>query len=505
MQLSPGAFVDRYELVREVARGGMGQVWEARLRRSHGFEKRFALKTLLPHLASQESFRAMFLDEMRIASGISHPNVCEVLDFGETGDILFLALEWLDGLSLQKWLTLARRLGITTPTVLALRIAADIAHGLHAAHELRAPDGSLLNVVHRDVTPHNLIIRNDGMSKLVDFGIAKARNRIAEETAVGTAKGKLRYMAPEQVRGAPSDRRADVRALGAVLYAMLSGRLPYDGVGDPDMLMLLLRGDPIGPPIAGLRPAVQELLNCALAPNQEDRFGTAKALAQAIEGLHPEVRAPEVQGQIAAFMQYLQGEGPPPSVLQPEDSGNTTTHAPMTRREPEIGYETRPPTSPPTSAPAPPVPYPYSAPAAASVPPSANRPNEPMRTLFMPKSQAAAMIPSVSAPPPPSAPMNRTLVMSAGAPKMGLPNAPAPMSIQPGTGAAPPHTSAPTLASSPNSEALPPSAQAPASKQGSAAYTPVHSGSPVFIVAVIAACVALIFVGFMAVWWLRTR
>jgi serine/threonine protein kinase len=316
-RLEPGGFVDRYELVREVARGGMGQVWEARLRRSHGFEKKFALKTLLPHLASQEAFRSMFLDEMRIASSISHPHVCEVLDFGETGEILFLALEWLEGFSLQKWLLSARRLGVRTPPVLALRMAADIAGGLHAAHELRSADGALLNVMHRDVTPHNLIVRTDGVCKLVDFGIAKARNRLSEDTAVGTAKGKLRYMAPEQVRAAPSDRRADVRALGAVLYALLSNRLPYQELGDADMLMHLLRGEPVGPPIEGLSGSLQGLIECATATNASDRFSTAMAFGQAIEGLHPEIRAVQVQGQIAEYMKFLEGQGPQPSTLLP--------------------------------------------------------------------------------------------------------------------------------------------------------------------------------------------
>jgi eukaryotic-like serine/threonine-protein kinase len=313
--LEPGGFIDRYELVREVARGGMGQVWEARLKRTHGFEKKFALKTLLPHLASQEAFRSMFLDEMRIASSISHPHVCEVLDFGETGDILFLALEWLEGLSLQKWLLSARKLGVVTPPVLALRMAADIAGGLHAAHELRSADGTLLNVMHRDVTPHNLIVRADGVCKLVDFGIAKARNRLSEDTAVGTAKGKLRYMAPEQVRAAPSDRRADVRALGAVLYALLSNRLPYQELGDADMLMHLLRGERIGPPVEAISSSLQALVDCATATSPDDRFATARAFGQAIEGLHPEIRAPEVQGQIADFMKFLQGEGPYPQAL----------------------------------------------------------------------------------------------------------------------------------------------------------------------------------------------
>jgi eukaryotic-like serine/threonine-protein kinase len=199
MALAPGTFIDRYELMRQVARGGMGSVWEARLRRAHGFEKRFAVKTLLPHLAEEPSFRAMFLDEMRIASNIFHPNVCEVHDFGEAHGTLFLALEWIEGISVQTLLKNLKHLGRVTPDIVAVRIVSDVAAGLHAAHELRDPEGALLQVVHRDVTPHNIILRPDGIAKLLDFGIAKARNRLADETTAGTAKGKLRFMAPEQL------------------------------------------------------------------------------------------------------------------------------------------------------------------------------------------------------------------------------------------------------------------------------------------------------------------
>ncbi len=335
--VEPGSFVDRYELLRSVARGGMGIVWEARLRRTHGFEKRFALKTLLPHLAEEGSFRAMFLDEMRIASQIVHPNVCEVHDFGEAEGTLFLALEWIDGLTLQSWLAALRKTRQRTPTLVALRIAADIAMGLHAAHELRGPDGSSLQVVHRDVTPHNIIVRADGVSKLVDFGIAKARNRISDETTAGTAKGKLRFMAPEQLRTGEADRRTDVRALGAVLYALLTGRLPYAELADADTLMSILRGEPIGPPIEGERPELRELLDCALAADKTQRFETAEAFARAIEGLYPEIRQAAVQQEVAALAARLrlpEESGSKPVLPLRSDSTETDALAPGPMSEP---------------------------------------------------------------------------------------------------------------------------------------------------------------------------
>jgi eukaryotic-like serine/threonine-protein kinase len=422
--LEVGSFVGHYELVKQIARGGMGVVWEARVTRSHGFEKRFALKTLLPHLAAEAEFRAMFLDEMRISARISHPHVCEVHDFGETGDILYLALEWLDGMSLQKWLLAARELKVPTPQTIALRLAADLASGLHAAHELCGEDGVLLNVVHRDVTPHNLMVRSDGVVKLVDFGIAKARNRLSEETAIGTAKGKLRYMAPEQIKGSPSDRRADVRSLGAVLYALLTGRVPYASLSDADTIMGIMRGEPIGPPPIGIQPRLQALLDCALAPNQTDRFETARAFGQAIEGLHPEIRRPEVQGQISEFMLLLQGmpssarvsdrAASSASVAQKHDLARTVA----TEIQPLSATETAPkPVEAPQAAPLvfgtmvlPAKPAPSLAPQAnilsktvalSSMPPASNRPStQPLQGYIPSMPPPRAEVHAAFAPPP---------------------------------------------------------------------------------------------------------
>ncbi len=403
--VEPGAFVDRYELLRSVARGGMGIVWEARLRRTHGFEKRFALKTLLPHLAEEGSFRAMFLDEMRIASQIVHPNVCEVHDFGEADGTLFLALEWIDGLTLQSWLGALRKTKQRTPTLVALRIAADIAMGLHAAHELRGPDGSSLQVVHRDVTPHNIIVRSDGVSKLVDFGIAKARNRISDETTAGTAKGKLRFMAPEQLRTGDADRRTDVRALAAVLYAMLTGRLPYAEMADADTLISILRGDPIGPPVQGERPELRELLDCALAADKNQRFESAEAFARAIEGLYPEIRQAAVQQEVAALAARLRApeeSGSKPALPAVHDSTETDAVVPG------------PMSGPPTARPADPSP---SRALNRTIPMQQTAPAGPFAVPSTPASPVA---------PGPAAHLNRTLAIAGPPPQHAAPFAPPP-------------------------------------------------------------------------------
>lgn len=176
----------------------MGAVWAARQRGSHGFEKLVALKTILPQYAKDESFRAMFLDEGRIASRIEHENVAQILDLGDVGGLVFLTMEWVNGDSLGK---LQRLLGNERfPIGVLLRIFADACAGLHAAHELRNDAGDLLDVVHRDISPQNIIVSTQGTAKIIDFGVAKAKERFVQDTNTGSLKGKFRYMAPEQVR-----------------------------------------------------------------------------------------------------------------------------------------------------------------------------------------------------------------------------------------------------------------------------------------------------------------
>ena len=214
----------RYELLRPVARGGMAIVWLARVKGKLGFEKLVAVKTILPHLAKDESFRTMFLDEARIASRIRHPHVASMEDLGEDDGTLYMVLEWIHGDSLARLFDAASKSGRPVPLDVLLRILADACAGLHSAHELRGEDGRSLDVVHRDVSPQNLLVTSAGVTKVIDFGIAKALDRVAEQTRVGLLKGKVEYSAPEAVRMKPCDRRVDVWALGVILYQFLAGR-----------------------------------------------------------------------------------------------------------------------------------------------------------------------------------------------------------------------------------------------------------------------------------------
>src|ERR1700733_10941256 len=216
--LVSGSTLDRYELLCPLAEGGMASVWLARMRGKRGFEKLVAIKTIKAELVDDPRFEEMFLDEARIASGIAHPNVAQIIDLGEKSGVLYLVMEWVDGESLAKVRKFAVKARIRIPLGLSLRIIADACAGLHAAHELKGPDGELLGVVHRDVSPQNILIGTAGAVKVIDFGIAKAQNRLGTRTRTGVVKGKVQYMAPEQAQGYAHDRRIDVWALGVCLY-----------------------------------------------------------------------------------------------------------------------------------------------------------------------------------------------------------------------------------------------------------------------------------------------
>ena len=233
----------RYDLLAPIGVGGMARVWAARVR---GTTDIVALKMLLPELAENVEFRKMFFDEARIASRVRHPNVCSTFEMGEQSGTLYLAMEWLDGPSLMRVLrpgredvTECERIPIR-PRV-AARIVADACAGLHAAHELVGEDGRPLGVVHRDVSPHNLLITSEGEVKITDFGVAKALGK-SHMTIAGQLKGKLAYMAPEQLVGGTVDRRCDVFALGCVLYEITTGQRPFQGDHDPQVMTAIMMG-----------------------------------------------------------------------------------------------------------------------------------------------------------------------------------------------------------------------------------------------------------------------
>ena len=276
-------------------------MWLARLRGKREFEKLYAIKTIKTELGEDTRFQEMFLDEARIASGIEHPNVAHILDLGEQDGILYIVMEWVDGESLAKISRQGRKLDVPLPLALSLRIMADACAGLHAAHELKDRNGENLGVVHRDVSPQNILVATNGAVKVIDFGVAKARNRKAGETGAGIVKGKIRFMAPEQVRAQPLDRRADIWAAGVCLCELTTGRLPFDDDSDVDVVRRLISDEP--PPGFDDVPApVAEILAHSLVRNVDERFATAAAMRRAIEHAMQQLKLQATSEDVADFV-----------------------------------------------------------------------------------------------------------------------------------------------------------------------------------------------------------
>jgi eukaryotic-like serine/threonine-protein kinase len=304
-QLQPGYKLDRYELLCPLAYGGMASVWLARFGGRLGFERLVVVKMILPQFSQDPRFQEMFLDEARIASRIEHPNVARILDVGEHEGNYFIVMEWVDGDSLSKIMRAVEAKKQKVPPGIALRICADAAAGLHAAHDLKDRDGKSLGVVHRDVSPQNILVSNTGATMLIDFGVAKARDRVSQDTSAGQLKGKIRYMAPEQALGKQVDHRADVWAVGAMLYEMFAGHPPYDGANEVATLHKLTGG--AAPP--ELPPSVPEVIRAvierALAYDAQNRFVTALELNLACEGAMVEIGEPTTAATVAHYTGQL--------------------------------------------------------------------------------------------------------------------------------------------------------------------------------------------------------
>jgi len=300
--LAAGSTLDRYELLCPLAEGGMATVWLARMQGKHGFEKLVAIKTIKAELVDDPRFEEMFLDEARIASGITHPNVAQIIDLGEKNGVLYLVMEWVDGESLAKVRKFAVKARVPIPLGLTLRIIADACAGLHAAHELKGADGLAMGVVHRDVSPQNILISTAGAVKVIDFGIAKAQNRLGTRTRTGVVKGKVQYMAPEQALGDAHDRRIDVWALGVCMYELVTGGLPFDGDNPLEVLSRITSESP--PPIEGDLPlSVRGIIFKALARNPEERFPTVAAMRRAIESALSQLALDNSTDDLAGFVE----------------------------------------------------------------------------------------------------------------------------------------------------------------------------------------------------------
>ncbi|HVY29513.1 MAG TPA: serine/threonine-protein kinase [Polyangiaceae bacterium] len=274
----------RYAVYGEIAAGGMATVYIGRLRGPAGFARRVAVKSLHPQLAKDPDFLSMFLDEARLVGHIQHTNVVPVLDVIAVESELHLVMEYVEGEPLSRVVRALRSAGRKMPPPIAVAILIGVLDGLHAAHEARAEDGSLLSIVHRDVSPQNILVGVDGIAKILDFGIAKAVGRM-QTTRGDQLKGKLSYMAPEQLSRDPLDRRADVYAAAIVLWELVTGERLFQADDEISTFKKAMehRVPPASSTTAGVPAALDSVILRGLERDRRQRFSSAREMARALE------------------------------------------------------------------------------------------------------------------------------------------------------------------------------------------------------------------------------
>src|SRR4051812_30541084 len=279
-----GERLDRFELIAELASGGMATVFLARLSGVAGFQRLVAIKRLHPHLAREPEFVEMFLDEARLAARIHHPNVVPIQEVGESDRGYYLVMDYIEGDTLARVLAKAAKAQTKVPYGVTIRILLDVLAGLHAAHQMKDDHGVPLEIVHRDVSPQNILVGVDGVARVVDFGVARAASRLST-TRSGQLKGKLAYMAPEQARGATIDRRADLFSCGIVLWEALAMKRLFKGDGEAETLNRVLY-DVIPAPSsarADIPKSLEAICMKALERDVDKRFATAQDFAEELE------------------------------------------------------------------------------------------------------------------------------------------------------------------------------------------------------------------------------
>jgi serine/threonine protein kinase len=330
-RFEPGERVGEYELVTRLAAGGMAELFVARRAGLQGFEKFVVLKRILPNLAGSHDFVEMFLHEARVAATLEHPNVVPVFDFGRAGDDYFFVMPYVHGRDLLQVLRESHARGIRFPLAHAVRIAMAIAAGLHYAHEHVGFDGRPLGIVHRDVSPANVLVTYDGHVKVVDFGIAKAAAQ-TNVTQVGVRKGKAAYMSPEQCRGDSLDRRADIWAIGVVLFEMAMMRRLFRGDNDLALMNRIVHEE-VEPPSSiepGFPFRLEAIIMRCLAKRASDRYPTAQALQQDLEAFARESGLDTSAAPLARFLGELFGAPSYPWASMPAGAWSSAPAAPRT-------------------------------------------------------------------------------------------------------------------------------------------------------------------------------
>ena len=274
----------RYVLDKKLATGGMAEIWLAHQEGPAGFAKEIVIKRILSHLAEDPNFVEMFLDEARLAARLNHPNIVQIFDLGEADGFFFIAMEFIDGRDLQT--IIERAIAVENPVrpAIAARVVADACMALDYAHHFKDRDGTHVQLVHRDVSPQNILVSHDGIVKLVDFGVAKAATQ-THKTQTGAVKGKLSYMSPEQISGKLVDARSDIFALGIVLYELVTNRRPFGHESDLLAITAILNEQPTMPRevIRQLPPELEAIILKALEKDAAQRFQTASEMQVALE------------------------------------------------------------------------------------------------------------------------------------------------------------------------------------------------------------------------------
>jgi serine/threonine protein kinase len=268
-----------YEIVRKLARGGMAEVYLAR-----SDDRLVVLKKILPRYANSPRYVQLFLDEAKLAASLDHPHIVKTFDMGTIDGQYYFAMEYVHGQDVRAILRRAERLGRPIPIPLVVKIARDVAEAMHYAHERRRADGTLLDIVHRDVSPSNILVSYDGVIKLADFGVAKASSS-SVRTRTGTLKGKVGYMSPEQARGMPLDRRSDIFSLGVVLWELVAIRRLFKTDNDLATIQAIINFTP--PPLVNVRddcpPELAQIIERALHKDRETRYQSAEQVQMALE------------------------------------------------------------------------------------------------------------------------------------------------------------------------------------------------------------------------------
>ena len=323
----------RYTILRKITDGGTAEIFLAKQHGAQGFEKTVVLKRIFTTFYADPQFRHMLRDEAHVAMSLNHSNIVQVLDLGESEGRYFLALELVDGWTLDRILKRSKAAGVPIPPALALYITAEICRALGYAHAKKRGDGKPLGIVHRDVSPHNVMMSAEGEVKLTDFGIAKAQNK-TEKSLGNLIKGKVAFMSPEQAAGGELDGRSDLFSVGTMLYTMITRRHPFDAPTDYETLMLVKNGDFLPPETArpGLNPELYRVIRKAMGKTADARYQKAEEMLVDVEQVMRVAFRPVGQTELQRWLADLSNKDGVPTLTReapPEPPASRSTVGPL--------------------------------------------------------------------------------------------------------------------------------------------------------------------------------